>query len=424
MANKYIDKEYLLEQFKNYDSEVAEHKYSQSSVTVDSALNGTSENPVKNKAIKAALDDKQNKLVAGSNITINNSTNTISATNTNKLDDLIDTNISEPSNGQGLVYNNATGKWENATIQAGSQYTLPTASTEVLGGVKIDNITTKIDNSGVLTTGSEVITVLTMPEPSAEYLNKIVHCIGDSAYQNGNYYICVENTDLNAAQQPYKWVWRGDLHVAPTASDTNIGMVRPDGTTIQITSGGVISASGGGSSNVLSYDETLDVLGLPPNPIYRFRIATPIMTDYTEPSGEVIESGHVTSYYGWKPFTQKNDVGECWSFTRTGQDIPYLGYIFDNPKCIKKVDLYNYNISSHSTSMEMPSTILFQGSNDGTTWNTLATFNITDFTKDLKHEFYINNSNEYIQYRFYCTVLHDENDCTLGQINMYEKYLA
>ena len=48
------------------------------SVTVDSALSGTSTNPVQNKVIYSALQGKQNKLTAGTGISING--NTISCT--------------------------------------------------------------------------------------------------------------------------------------------------------------------------------------------------------------------------------------------------------------------------------------------------------------------------------------------------------
>jgi hypothetical protein len=45
----------------------------QDRMTIDSALNATSANPVQNKAVKAALDAKQAKLTAGSGIIINGS---------------------------------------------------------------------------------------------------------------------------------------------------------------------------------------------------------------------------------------------------------------------------------------------------------------------------------------------------------------
>ena len=48
-------------------------------IPVDSALSATSVNPVRNKVVQAALSSKQNKLVAGDNITIDPDTNVISA---------------------------------------------------------------------------------------------------------------------------------------------------------------------------------------------------------------------------------------------------------------------------------------------------------------------------------------------------------
>lgn len=70
----------------------ASHKHTAADVTngvfnvaripVDSVLSDTSVNPVQNKVVQTALASKQNKLVAGSNITINPNTNVISATGT------------------------------------------------------------------------------------------------------------------------------------------------------------------------------------------------------------------------------------------------------------------------------------------------------------------------------------------------------
>ena len=307
----------------------------------------------------------------------------------------------------------------------GGSYTLPTASTSTLGGVKIDNFTTKINNNGVLSTGSEVITVLTMPAPSADYLNKIVHCIGDYGFQNGNYYMCVENTDLNAAQQPYKWIWRGDLRVAPTASDTNIGMVRPDGTTIQITSGGVISASGGSSLNVLSYDETLDVLGLPPNPIYRYRETIPIMTSDTAPSG-VASAGSINSaaYAAWKAFDGVwNSNNDRW-VTAVNVYGTYLQYKFDNPKEIVKMriqfgDCYSANNDSLVT---------IQGSNDGSVFTDLLEFTLLASENNKINDYVISESDSYLYYR----IKFDSYNITTSagkyngivNVQMYEKYLA
>jgi hypothetical protein len=368
MANKYIDKEYLLEQFKNYDSEVAEHKYSQSSVTVDSALNGTSENPVKNKAIKAALDDKQNKLVAGSNITINNSTNTISATNTNKLDDLIDTNISEPSNGQGLVYNNATGKWENATIQAGSQYTLPTASTEVLGGVKVDGTSITIDNEGVISSSG--------------------------------------SSDLF------------ELNDVVITSPSNNDILKYNATTEKWENG-----EGG---DVLGYDETLDVLGLPPNPIYRFRELIPKMTSNATPSGECSAGSINDSFYdAWKAFDDVwSNSNDRW-VTAVNVYGSYLQYKFDEAKEVAKIKI-QFGDMINSTDVNCGVTI--KGSNDGTAFTDLLQFTLHPSDRDKINEYIIANGDLYSYYRiqfdtYNISTSSGKYNGILG-VQMYEKYLA
>ena len=362
MANKYIDKEYLLEQFKNYDSEVAEHKYSQSSVTVDSALNGNSDNPVKNSVIKTALDDKQNKLVAGSNITINNSTNTISATNTNKLDDLIDTNISEPSNGQGLIYNNATGKWENATIQAGSQYTLPTASTEVLGGVKVDGTSITIDNEGVISSSG--------------------------------------SSDLS------------ELNDVVITSLLNNDVLKYNATTEKW--------ENGESTDILNYEETLDILGLPPNPIYRFRIATPIMTSDTTPSGEVSCSSYYNGYPPYQAFQQVENLDRGWvsSNDTVGAWIKY-DFISKKP-VIGKLYVQNRNESN----VRAVKTFKFQASDDDSTWIDLKTCDGLQNSPASKYEFIINNQTGYRYYRLLITEVWDSSYIGFGDIRMYEKYLA
>lgn len=63
------------------------------------------------------------------------------------LNDLDDVNIAAPSTGEALVYNGAQSRWEN-----GRAYTLPTATTSDLGGVKIDGTSITINSSGVIST--------------------------------------------------------------------------------------------------------------------------------------------------------------------------------------------------------------------------------------------------------------------------------
>lgn len=63
------------------------------------------------------------------------------------LNDLEDVTVASPSSGEALVFNGSSQKWEN-----GRAYTLPTATTSDLGGVKIDGTSITINSSGVIST--------------------------------------------------------------------------------------------------------------------------------------------------------------------------------------------------------------------------------------------------------------------------------
>ena len=69
--------------------------YSNLKVAADSALSPTSTNPIQNKAVKAALDGKQDKLTAGNGITI--SGNTISSTVSGGASVTVDSSLSSTS---------------------------------------------------------------------------------------------------------------------------------------------------------------------------------------------------------------------------------------------------------------------------------------------------------------------------------------
>lgn len=106
------------------------------------------------------------------------------------LSQLTDILISSPTTGQVLQYNN--GVWVNGTVSGGgSSYTLPTASTSTLGGVRVDGTTITI--SGGIISGTNTYSL-------------------------------------------------------PTATTSVLGGVKVDGTTVTINNG-VITAVGGGSGS-------------------------------------------------------------------------------------------------------------------------------------------------------------------------------
>jgi hypothetical protein len=68
------------------------------------------------------------------------------------LEDLADTYVTGVADGQVLVWNQANLRWQPGNVGSGGggNYTLPTASTSVLGGVKVDGSTIVINNNGVI----------------------------------------------------------------------------------------------------------------------------------------------------------------------------------------------------------------------------------------------------------------------------------
>jgi hypothetical protein len=116
---------------------------------------------------------------------------TIVSGGTIELDGLTDVELSSPlTTGQILKYDGV--KWINDSDNSGEIYTLPTASTTVLGGVKVDGATITINGDGVIS--------------------------GANTYS------------------------------LPTASTTVLGGVKVDGATITINGDGVISAAASGGS--------------------------------------------------------------------------------------------------------------------------------------------------------------------------------
>ena len=289
-----------------------------------------------------------------------------------------------------------------------NKYILPVATNTELGGVKVDGSTIVIEN-GVISATTSGITDL-------EDLSDV------------NLTDLADGQILKYDEDSGKWVNTSEAEVRTQLSlledvdidDTSL----EDGQVLKYNGTSEKWENGEGGGDVLGYDETLDILGLPPNPIYRFKIATPVMTGYNQPIGEVIETGHLTNYLGWYCFARERTAGHFWSYTHGGNPC-YIGFHFTNPIIISKVDVYNYIPNSGSTSYEMPKTFKIQGSNDGSTWINLAECQITDFTKDLLNTYEFENTTAYRYYRLYCTEYNTGfSDCSVGVINMYEKYLA
>jgi len=104
----------------------------------------------------------------------------------------------------------------------GSVYTLPTATTTVLGGVKIDGSTITINGSGVISSAYAYV----LPTASTTVLGG-VKVDGSSVTINGSGVITANYTTYSL----------------PTATTTVLGGVKVDGSTITINGSGVISSA-------------------------------------------------------------------------------------------------------------------------------------------------------------------------------------
>lgn len=126
-----------------------------------------------------------------------------------------------------------------------------------------------------------------------------------------------------------------------------------------------------------------------------YRIATPIMTSNTEPSGIVtVSSTRGGDYAGWKAFNQNIDT-EWISFGDTTN--PWIQYQFPNnePKIIKKIQLwqgcYYQGVGVINFKLE--------ASNDGEVYNDLGTYVFRHTDKYYTQTFLINNATAYLYYK-------------------------
>jgi hypothetical protein len=118
------------------------------------------------------------------------------------------------------------------TLYPATPFTLSTASTSVLGGVKIDGITMQVDGSGVLSA-----TYAALPQASSQQYGT-VKVDGTT--------ITISNGAIRANYSTY---------TLPQASTSVLGGVKVDGSSITITAGGTIS------SNITLTTATTSVLG-------------------------------------------------------------------------------------------------------------------------------------------------------------------
>ena len=183
--------------------------------TLKSKLDGiaTSAN---NYSLPAATSSSLGGIKVGNNLSIDSGTGVLSAT---------DTNTTYSVGDGGLTQNNFTDALKtklDGIATSANNYTLPTAASDTLGGVKVGT-NLSIDGNGVL---------------SATDTNT-TYSVGDGGLTQNNFTDALK-TKLDGIATS------ANNYSLPTSSTSTLGGVKVDGSTITINGSGVISSSGGG----------------------------------------------------------------------------------------------------------------------------------------------------------------------------------
>ena len=292
-------------------------------------------------------------------------------------------------------------------IEAGANnYTLPTATSNELGGVKVDGSTIVIENGVIRATVSGITTLDGLTDTNISNLS------------NG------QILKWDAASS--KWINTSEAEVRTQLSQlTDVQLVDlADGETLKWdeASSKWINAPGGSE---LSYDDTLTVLGLPPNPIYRYRPVIPTMTSNTTPSGEVsTDNAGSANVAVWK--AMDDNVLTRWTTAQNAYS-KYIQYHFPSTKIIKKLSILAGALDITPITYS-DSDITVQGSNDGTTFTDLKTFTLNTSDNGHSIDVYINNDTAYEYYRLqftgYNLIYNGYKYNSICSLQMYERYIA
>lgn len=341
--------------------------------------------------------------VDGTTITIQNGIISASASATT-LAGLTDTNITDLANGQVLTYDATSSKWKNVTLQIATA--LASLTDVVLSNpsdgqvLKYNGTVGKWVNGTASTVGDlDDLTDVDITSPSDGQILKY---------------------DATAG----KWInGTGGSGGASSLDDlTDVDITSPaEGDILKYDGSDWVNAEG---VEILDYYGTLEILGLPANPRYDYRIATPIMTSDTTPSGECICSSYYPSSGPFNPyqaFQQLSDNNVGWVSNTDDVVGAWIGYIFDSATIIRRLEVISRSQSSLSRIVK---SFKVQGSNDGTTWTDLKTCSGIENIAGKSYQFDIDNSTPYTRYRLYVLESWDGRYVGFGTINMYERYLA
>lgn len=317
----------------------------------------------------------------------------------------------------GAPYTSAE-KTKLAGIEAqANKYVLPAATTSALGGVKVDGTTITISNGVISSTASaSALTNLTDVQ------------ISDVANGQILKYDAQNSKWVNATQEEIR-TQLSQLTDVELTDLTDGQIIAWDATEQKWVN---VDNSGGGG-DVLDYDETLDVLGLPANPLYRYLEIIPIMGSNTVPAGYETSAGTTLSGYdAWKAANGVVGPNDRWGSTAAGSAAAantYWQIQLPSAKSVSKASI-NFGGSGISNATFLDFTCKLQGSNDGTTFTDIIELSVTVNEQNKPMEYVFDNPVNLTYFRIQflsgCFKATNSNNWYdgLNSVQIYEKALA
>lgn len=283
-----------------------------------------------------------------------------------------------------------------------NKYVLPTASNSTLGGVKVDAETITIDQNGVIHAAAATTQLSALTDVNLEDL--------------------ADGQILKYDATEGKWVNTSEAEVRTQLSlleDVDIDDPQ-DGETLKYNATTEKWENGTGG-DVLNYDDTLDVLGLPPNPIYVYENMLPKMSADSQ-DGYVLDA---SSTYGGRPKYLAFDGNPATFWSTNNQDMVGSWIQIKLPEAIV-VPRASVQNASQTGYYQIAKGFKFQGSNDTETWDDLVT--VTDNPKEYGYEYSFDNpsATAYMYYRILCTDRYSDDPASTiaySQIKFYRKVI-
>ena len=170
----------------------------------------------------------------------------------------------------------------------------------------------------------------------------------------------------------------------------------------------------------VNFYKVIDSLGSNPSDDYEQYVkVTPNMTSDTAPTGYTItySSRYSSSYSGYRAFDGNTASGYEWYSAQNDVVGAWVACQLPSAVIVKKLAIYNRN---NSTPYAMKQFKL-QGSNDGTTWTDIDTYNIASNTQALRSVFTVNNTTAYNRYRIYVVEGWASNYVAIAEIELYSE---